>query len=350
MRPFLLAQKFSGCKNGTYYFAVGMNMKIKQENMDNNNDIKVAIAVLEKEIEGLRAIEDWLGEDYIKAVNLLSDAKGRVILSGMGKSGHIARKIAATMASTGTPALFVHPGEASHGDLGMVTQSDVVMLLSNSGETVELKDIIVYCQRFDIPIVGVVRRKTSILADAATVALILPEVPEACSVNAPTTSTTMMLALGDILAVALLERRGFSSEEFNVFHPGGKLGSAFIKVENLMHTGDAIPIVKDGTLMSDALNIITEKKLGCVGIIDGEGNLTGIITDGDLRRHISMNLSSAKVNDVMTKNPLVAKKTDLASKALSVMEGKSITNLFVVENGMPVGVLHIHDILKAGVV
>jgi len=326
-----------------------MNTKIKQVDKD-NQDIKVAIAVLEREIEGLQAIEEWLGEEYVKAVDILSNVKGRVIVSGMGKSGHIARKIAATMASIGTPAIFVHPGEASHGDLGMVTEDDVVMLLSNSGETVELKDIIVYCQRFDIPLIGVVRRKTSVLVDASTVALVLPEVPEACSVNAPTTSTTMMLAMGDILSVALLERRGFSSDEFNVFHPGGKLGSAFIKVENLMHMGDSIPLVRDGALMSDALDVMTEKGLGCVGVNDVDGNLMGIITDGDLRRHISMDLSNAKVDEVMTKNPLVARKSDLASKALSQMEGKSITNLFVVENEKPVGVLHIHDILKAGVI
>ena len=326
-----------------------MNTKIKQVDKD-NQDIKVAIAVLEREIEGLQAIEEWLGEEDVKAVDILSNVKGRVIVSGMGKSGHIARKIAATMASIGTPAIFVHPGEASHGDLGMVTEDDVVMLLSNSGETVELKDIIVYCQRFDIPLIGVVRRKTSVLVDASTVALVLPEVPEACSVNAPTTSTTMMLAMGDILSVALLERRGFSSDEFNVFHPGGKLGSAFIKVENLMHMGDSIPLVRDGALMSDALDVMTEKGLGCVGVNDVDGNLMGIITDGDLRRHISMDLSNAKVDEVMTKNPLVARKSDLASKALSQMEGKSITNLFVVENEKPVGVLHIHDILKAGVI
>ncbi len=324
-------------------------MKIKQADM-NNNDIKVGIEVLEREIEGLKAIEEWLGGDYIKAVDILSNVKGRVILSGMGKSGHIARKIAATMASTGTPAIFVHPGEASHGDLGMITEGDVVILLSNSGETVELKDIVVYCQRFNIPIIGVVRRATSVLVGAATVALVLPAFPDAFRVHAPPSSTTMMLALGDILAVALLERRGFSSDDFQVYHPGGKLGSAFIKVESLMHTGEAIPLVADGGLMSGALDVMTEKGLGCVGVVDGKRNLMGIITDGDLRRHISMNLSNSIVNDVMTKNPLVAKKEDLASKALSMMEGKSITNLFVVEGGKPVGVLHIHDILKAGVI
>lgn len=323
---------------------------IKDTKTKSVEDIKVASAVLERQIEGIQAIEDWLGEEFVAAVDILRNSKGRVILSGMGKSGHIARKIAATMASTGTPSMFVHPGEASHGDLGMITKDDVVILLSNSGETAELKDIIVYCQRFSIPIIGIVRRKTSVLVEASTVALVLPEVPEACSVKAPTTSTTMMLVLGDALAVTLLEGRGFTGDEFSVFHPGGKLGSAFVKVENLMHTGDLVPLIKEGVLMTEALDVMTEKSLGCVGIVNSDGNLLGIITDGDLRRHISIDIKTAVVNDVMTKNPLVAKRSDLASKALSVMESKSITNLFVVENNKPIGVLHIHDILKAGVV
>lgn len=313
-------------------------------------DIDTAKRVLEQEIEGLKALEDWLGDAFIQAVGVLFAAKGRVIVSGMGKSGHVARKIAATMASTGTPALFVHPAEASHGDLGMITRDDVVILLSNSGETVELKDIISYCGRFSIPLIGMVRRKTSVLVTASTVALVLPEVPEACSVKAPTTSTTMMLALGDALAVALLERRGFNGEDFNVFHPGGKLGSAFIKVRNLMHGGETMPLVASGTPMSQALDVMTKKGLGCVGIVDTNNELVGIITDGDLRRHIYMDMTKASVEDVMTRNPRVTAPDDLASKALSIMEGKSITNLFVLEDKKPVGVLHIHDILRAGVI
>lgn len=314
------------------------------------NDIKVAKEVLHKEIEGLQAIENWLGDKFVQAVDILYNVKGRVILSGMGKSGHIARKIAATMASTGTPAMFVHPSEASHGDLGMITKDDAVVLLSNSGETAELKDIIIYCQRFNIPLIGVVRKSTSVLVSASNMALILPEVPEACSVNAPTTSTIMMLAMGDILAVALLERRGFSKDDFSIFHPGGKLGSAFIKVENLMHSGDLVPLVLEGTVMREALDVMTNKRLGCVGVINNQEELLGIITDGDLRRHISIDLINAKVESVMTKNPLVAKKDDIASKVLSIMEKKAITNLFVVAEKKPVGVIHIHDILKAGVI
>jgi arabinose-5-phosphate isomerase len=315
-----------------------------------NKDIDSAKRVFETEIAGLKALEDWLDNKFSAAVDILYGLKGRVILSGMGKSGHIARKIAATMASTGTPAMFVHPAEASHGDLGMITPNDAVILLSNSGETAELKDIINYCGRFKIPLIGMVRRKTSVLVNASNVALILPEVPEACNVNAPTTSTTMMLALGDALAVALLERHGFTGENFNVFHPGGKLGTAFLKVKDLMHSGDALPIILEGSLMSDALIIMTKKSLGCVGIVNKAEDLIGIITDGDLRRHMSPDLINQKVDDVMTKNPLVVNEEDLASKALSILEEKSRTNLFVVDGKKAKGVLHIHDILRAGVV
>ena len=315
-----------------------------------NTDIKVAKRVFELEIEGLKALEDWLGDEFCAAVDLLFATKGRVILSGMGKSGHVARKIAATMASTGTPAMFVHPAEASHGDLGMVTKDDAVILLSNSGETAELKDVINYCKRFDIPLIGMVRRKSSVLVSASNVALVLPEVPEACTVNAPTTSTTMMLALGDALAVALLERHGFDNEGFNVFHPGGKLGAAFMKVADLMHSGEGLPLVAEDALMADALIVMTKKSLGCIGVVDGSGDLLGIITDGDLRRHMSSDITKRKVVDVMTKDPLTISREDLASQALNAMESRSITNLFVVEAGKPVGVLHIHDILRAGVV
>jgi arabinose-5-phosphate isomerase len=314
------------------------------------NDIAAAKRVFETEIAGLKALEDWLDDKFVAAVDILHAAKGRVILSGMGKSGHIARKIAATMASTGTPAMFVHPAEASHGDLGMITPNDAVILLSNSGETAELKDIIYYCGRFKIPLIGMVRRSTSVLVSASNVALILPEVPEACTVNAPTTSTTMMLALGDALAVALLERHGFSKDDFNVFHPGGKLGAAFIKVKDLMHSGDSLPLVKDDALMSDALLVMTKKSLGCVGVVNNSGDLLGIITDGDLRRHMSHDLISKNVKEIMTKNPLVTHEDDLAAKALNLMESKSITNLFVVVDGKPKGVVHVHDILRAGVV
>ncbi len=317
--------------------------------MNKSSDIQIAKAVFEAEIEGLKALENWLDNKFVEAVEILHNVKGRVILSGMGKSGHICRKIAATMASTGTPAMFVHPGEASHGDLGMITKDDAVILLSNSGETAELKDIISYCKRFNIPLIGMVRRSTSVLVNASDVALVLPAVPEACIVDAPTTSTTMMLALGDALAVALLQRRGFGKDDFKVFHPGGKLGAAFMKVKDLMHTGDTLPLVPADTMMTEALAVMTKKNLGCVGIIDGAGVLLGIITDGDLRRHMSSDITIRKATDIMTKNPMVVAADDLASKALNIMESKSITNLFVIEDKKPLGVLHIHDILRAGV-
>lgn len=311
--------------------------------------IKSAMRVFEAEIEGLKALENWLGQDFLDAIEIISQAKGRVILSGMGKSGHICRKIAATLASTGTPAFFVHPGEASHGDLGMFTKDDVVILLSNSGETSELKDIINYCKRFDIALIGMVRRKSSILVSASDVALVLPEVPEACSVKAPTTSTTMMLALGDAIAVALLDKKGFKDKDFNVFHPGGKLGSAFIKVGDLMHKDDAIPLVEEGEKMSSALIEMTKKSFGCVGVISKEGLLQGIVTDGDLRRHMSSDFVEKPVENIMTKAPMTACEGDLASKALSMMQSKSITNLFVLDDKKPVGIVHVHDILRSAV-
>lgn len=319
------------------------------ENIEKQKDITAAIRVLDQEIKGLQALKEALGEPFIKAVELLFNTHGRVILSGMGKSGHIARKIAATMASTGTPALFVHPGEASHGDLGMITKEDTVILLSNSGETAELGAIIDYTRRFEIKLIGMVRRKTSVLVDSSDVALVLPAIPEASPVDAPTTSTTMMLALGDAIAVALLERRGFGSDDFHVFHPGGKLGSALLKVKDLMHTGNTIPTVSPTLPMSDVLLEMTSKGLGCAVVVDADKHLLGIITDGDLRRHMSPDLVRLAAQEVMTVNPVTTKSGALASQALSTMNGRKITNLFVVEEGKVVGILHIHDCLRAGV-
>lgn len=313
-------------------------------------DIDIAKNTIATEIKGLQALKDWIGEDFVKAVEILSNLRGRVVLSGMGKSGHIARKIASTLASTGTPALFVHPGEASHGDLGMVTKEDALILLSNSGETAELKDIIYHARRFSIPLIGIVRRQTSVLVTSSDVALVLPEVPEACSVDAPTTSTTMMLALGDAIAVALLEKRGFSKDDFGVYHPGGKLGATFLKVADLMHTGDELPVVFQDTLMSDVIIEMTAKRFGCAAVVGSDCDLLGVITDGDLRRHMSADLTGRKASDVLTANPKTIQKHNLASKALSLMEEKSITSLLVVENQKLVGILHIHDILRAGVV
>ncbi len=313
------------------------------------DDIAHGRAVLAREIEGLRALSDSLGADFASAVVILAGISGRVIITGMGKSGHIARKIAATMASTGTPAHFVHPGEASHGDLGMITKDDAVLALSNSGETAELSDIIAYCKRFSIPLVAMVRRRTSMLVEAATIAMVLPEIPEASPVNAPTTSTTMMLALGDALAVALLERKGFTREDFSTFHPGGKLGKALIRVRDIMHDGDELPLIAIDASMQEAILAMTAKRFGCVGVVDGQGALVGVVTDGDLRRHMKPDLLAARASDVMTKSPLFIRPAALAAEALGIMNQRSITSLFVVEESVPVGILHIHDCLRAGV-
>jgi len=321
----------------------------KNTTHDAAQDIAHGKAVLAQEIAGLKALADALGDPFARAVECMAHVRGRIIISGMGKSGHIARKIAATMSSTGTPALFVHPGEASHGDLGMVTQDDAVLALSNSGETAELSDMIAYCKRFSIPLIAMVRRQTSMLVEAADIAMVLPDTAEACLTGAPTTSTTMMLALGDALAVALVERKGFTRDDFSVFHPGGKLGKAFIRVSDLMHTDGEIPLVEKDMLMSDALLAVTGKRFGCAGVLD-KGVLVGMITDGDLRRHMQSNLLAMKASEVMTKNPLTIRPQALAVEALAIMNERRITTLFIVEDEKPVGILHIHDVLRAGVV
>ena len=314
-----------------------------------SDDIAHGRAVLEQEIKGLQALVESMDEHFVRAVETLSGIKGRIIISGMGKSGHIARKIAATMASTGTPAFFVHPGEASHGDLGMITEEDAVLALSNSGETAELSDVITYCKRFSIPLIAMVRRRGSMLVEAADVALVLPEIPEASPTGAPTTSTTMMLALGDAIAVALIERRGFTKEDFSRYHPGGKLGKRFIRAEDLMHGEQELPLVQDSDKMNEVLLTITAKKFGCAGVLDSSGNLLGIITDGDLRRHMQPNLLAQPAGEVMTKNPVTIRPSALAAEALAIMNERSITSIFVVEAGKPKGILHIHDCLRAGV-
>jgi arabinose-5-phosphate isomerase len=315
-----------------------------------------AIRVLTLEADSIRALADSLDGAFTAAVDRLEKLAfgktgGRVIISGMGKSGHIARKIAATMASTGTPSQFVHPAEASHGDLGMITEADAVICLSNSGETPELNDLVAHAKRFEIPLIAIVGRAESTLAQAADIALILPKAPEACPLGlAPTTSTTMMLALGDALAVALLERRGFTAEDFQVLHPGGKLGKALIKVSDIMHTGEEVPLVPLGTGMRDAILVMTAKTFGCVGIADRAGKLTGVITDGDLRRHIDGDLFAQTVDQVMTRAPKTIRPNALAAEALGRMKATKVTALFVVAEGKPLGILRIHDILRAGVV
>jgi arabinose-5-phosphate isomerase len=313
-----------------------------------------ALRTLETEAGGITAlataIHDGLGQSFIAAVELIRAARGRVIVTGMGKSGHIGRKVAATLASTGTPAFFVHPGEASHGDLGMVATDDVIMALSWSGETVELKDLIDYSRRFRIGLVAVTAVADSTLGSAADVVLTLPQAREACPHNlAPTTSTLMQQALGDALAIALLESRGFTALDFRVFHPGGRLGAMLKFVRDIMHTGDKIPLVPVGTPMSEAISEMTAKTFGCVGVIDPAGDLVGIITDGDLRRHMSSSLLERKVETVMTHEPKTVRPDQLVSEALEILNTLKKTQLIVVDGGKPVGVVHFHDLLRAGV-
>jgi len=316
----------------------------------NNSYIQSAIGATKQEIIGLEALINFYDENFIKAIDLILNCQGRVIISGMGKSGHIANKIAATLASTGTPSFFIHPGEASHGDLGMIMAQDVVILLSNSGETKELRDIIFYCKRFSIPIIGLVRRAESELAKSSDVALVLPEISEANKIKAPTTSTTMMLAVGDAIAVALIDAKGFNSENFGTFHPGGKLGAAFIRVADIMRKGHAIPQIEHHAKMPQVLLEMTSKHLGCTAVLDDNKNLIGIITDGDLRRHITSDFLTHLASEVMTKNPATINQEMLAVEAIAMLNSKSITSLFVVENHKVVGILHIHDCLKVGVV
>ena len=317
-----------------------------------NGDDGLASArhVLETEAEALSALANSLGPAFVATLDIIAATEGRVIISGMGKSGHVGRKVAATLASTGTPAFFVHPGEASHGDLGMITQADTLFMLSNSGETAELADLVAYASRFSIPLIGVTSVADSALSAAADAALILPHVPEACPMGlAPTTSTTLMLALGDAIAVALLKRHQFSPADFHALHPGGKLGRKLLKVVDIMHGGDELPLVAPNVAMSDALLVMTAKRFGCVGIVDDDGAFLGIITDGDLRRHMDTKLLALSAQEVMTESPATINPNALASEALAIMNQRSITNLFVLDCRRPKGIIHIHDCLRAGV-
>lgn len=312
---------------------------------------KVAESVISQEITGLEALRTLVNDNFLKAIDLLLACKGRVIVSGMGKSGHIARKMAATFASTGTPAMFVHPGEASHGDLGMITTDDVVILLSNSGETEELHDIIHYCTRFSIPLIAMVRKDGSLLGEAATLSFVLPDIAEATEISAPTTSTTMMLVWGDVLALSLLELRGFSKDDFKRLHPGGKLGKQLLKVADVMRKDGDLPMIKLGSTMADAVIVISEKRLGCVVVVDNSNHIAGIVTDGDLRRHMQSDLLKSEVNAIMSPNPVRIGASMFATEALAIMNEKQITTLPVVDdNNALQGVLHIHDLLREGVV
>ncbi|MBQ8465368.1 MAG: KpsF/GutQ family sugar-phosphate isomerase [Alphaproteobacteria bacterium] len=316
-----------------------------------HNDIKSANQTIDKEIEALNIMRQTLDEDLVKALDIMQNVKGRVIITGMGKSGHIANKIAATLASTGTPSFFVHPAEASHGDLGMLTEDDCVVAISNGGESKELSDIIVYCKRYGIPLIAMTKNPDSSLGKAGDYLLRLPNCGEACPLGlAPTSSTTATAVMGDILAVCLLERKGFSKTDFKQRHPGGKLGAFLQKVSDLMHTGDEMPLIADTADMQEALLEMTSKMLGCVGIVDKDNHLLGIITDGDLRRFMSDNILQKKAVDVMTKNPKTTTADKLVAEAVNIMNTKKITQLFVIDqDNHPLGLIHLHDCLHAGV-
>lgn len=316
------------------------------------NHLASARRTITLEIEGLKALMTSLDGPFSAAVEALGAATGRVIVTGMGKSGHIARKMAATLASTGTPAQYVHPGEASHGDLGMITADDVILALSWSGETSELSSIISHAKRFAIPLIAMTSVAASALGRAADVALVLPRAEEACPNKlAPTTSTTMQLALGDALAMALLEMKGFSAKDFSVFHPGGKLGAMLKLVREIMHTGEELPLTGPATPMSQTLLIMSQKSLGSVGIVDEAGRLVGMITDGDIRRHSGTEgLLARTAGEIMNRTPKTVAPSMLASEAVKLLNDKKITSLFVVEEDRPVGLVHIHDFLKAGVI
>lgn len=334
---------------------------VQQQDHNSNGDatkaqaaVAAALRTLEHEVTGLEqisaALRNGLGEAFAKAVDLLSAARGRVIVTGLGKSGHIGRKIAATFASTGTPSFFVHPSEAAHGDLGMITSEDCILALSWSGETVELANIITYSRRFTVPMISITSREDSALAQQSDVVLKLPRAKEACPLGlAPTTSTSMQLAMGDCLAVALLEARSFSAQDFKVFHPGGSLGASLRYVVDVMHRGEHLPLASEREPMQSALVTMTAKSFGCLGIVDSEGRLIGVVTDGDLRRHMGEGLLRQTTGEVMTRKPKTVSPDMLASAALEVLNSSRITALFVLEAGKPVGIVHVHDLLRHGV-
>ncbi|MFN0264688.1 SIS domain-containing protein [Tepidamorphus sp. 3E244] len=319
------------------------------------NAAESALRTVATERAGLDALHDAiqgeLGVALADGVEKIRQAKGRVIVTGMGKSGHVGQKLAATLASTGTPAFFVHPSEASHGDLGMITTDDVIIALSWSGETAELRNIIDYTRRFRVTLIAMTSRASSNLASAADVALVLPITPEACPHGlAPTTSTVMQLALGDALAVALLEEHGFTAHDFKVFHPGGQLGASLMFVVDMMHSGEGLPLAHEDAPMQEALVTMTEKSFGCLGVTSSDGKLIGIVTDGDLRRHMTNNLLSRTAGEVMTRSPKTVSPDLLASSALEMLNSAQITAVFVIDTeGRPVGIVHIHDLLRAGV-
>ena len=323
--------------------------------MSKSPNIESALRTLEFERKGLEAVSHALanemGEAFDAACNIMRDIGGRVIVTGVGKSGHIGTKITATLASTGTPAFFVHSSEANHGDLGMIARDDAIIALSWSGETAELKGVIAYSSRFSIPMIAITKNKNSALGKEATVCLELPDVEEACPNGlAPTTSTTMQMAVGDALAVALLESRGFSADDFGIYHPGGALGSKLMHVNEVMHTGEAIPLVAENSSMSDAVMVLSNKRFGCVGVTNTDGKLIGILTDGDLARNLDKDLQSMSVNALMTRYPKTVKGGALVTSAMAILNSFNISALMVTDaDNKPEGIIHLHDLLRIGV-
>jgi arabinose-5-phosphate isomerase len=315
--------------------------------------IASALRTIRTENEGLAALEEALGNGlsgpFTEAVNQIIAAKGRLVVTGVGKSGHIGAKLAATFASTGTAAFFVHSAEANHGDLGMIDRDDVILAISWSGETAELKGVVNYSQRFGIPLIAITSREDSALGRAANIALILPKTAEACPHGlAPTTSTMLQLAIGDALAIALLEARGFTPSDFKTFHPGGSLGASLIHIRDIMHRGDRIPLVPVGTAMVDAMKVLAQKSFGCVVVVDDGGELAGIVTDGDISRNLHRSLAELAVDDIMTRKPKTVDQNMLATAALNAINENHIGALIVVEDNRPVGLVHFHDLLRIG--
>lgn len=329
-----------------------MNIMKEQPELTNQEtfDITSAKKTIDMEIDTIMKLRESLDSTLTKALNVMQSAKGKIIITGMGKSGHIGKKIAASLASTGSPSFFVHPAEASHGDLGMISEDDVVLAISNSGESRELVDILNYCKRFGINLIAITKNPESSLGKAADIVLQIPNNGEACPLGlAPTSSTTATLVLGDILTTCLIERKGFTKNDFNDRHPGGKLGSILQRVSDLMHKGNEMPILDENSDMQRVLLEMTSKRLGCVGFINNSGELTGMLTDGDLRRCLSANVLEKKAVELMTKNPKTVSKDVMVSEVMKIMNTNKITNLFVVENRKPIGVIHIHDLLNNGV-
>ncbi len=312
-------------------------------------ELTLATEVIDKEIEGLIAIKQSLDQNFLNVINSLLSTKGRVIATGVGKSGLIAKKFVATLASTGTPSMFIHPVEALHGDLGMITQADTVIFLSNSGESPELSQVIEYCKRFQIHTIGLSRNKNSNMVRDCDQNIVMPNIPEATKLPAPTTSTTMMLALCDAIAVVLAERKGFTHADFKAFHPGGNIGAQLTKLRDLMHVGEELPLINKGATVSEAIIEITKKRCGCVGVVDKSGKLIGVLTDGDLRRHMDLDYRVTKVEEMSIKNPTIVSPDIYAAEMLYILNNKKITNCFIVEDGKPIGIIHIHDLLRAKV-